>query len=94
MGRRRARTAARAGERAAESLARSLLERGEAAAAVAVCERGLDRDRHRDALWRLLIGAREQAGDLALAIQARRDYERLLGTLEQVPLGAPIAPPA
>ena len=47
---------------AAESLARSLLERGEAAAAVAACEHGLDRDRHRDALWRVLISAREQAG--------------------------------
>lgn len=68
---------------AAEALARSLLERGEAAAAVAVCETGLDRDRHRDALWRVLISAREQAGDLALAVQARREYERLLGALEQ-----------
>jgi DNA-binding SARP family transcriptional activator len=68
---------------AAESLARSLLERGEAAAAVAACERGLDCDRHRDALWRLLVSAREEAGDLAAAVQARREYERLLGTLEQ-----------
>jgi DNA-binding SARP family transcriptional activator len=68
---------------AAESLARSLLERGDAAAAVAACEHGLDRDRHRDALWRVLISAREQAGDLALAVQARREYERLLGALEQ-----------
>jgi DNA-binding SARP family transcriptional activator len=68
---------------AAESLARSLLERGEAAAAVVVCERGLAHDRHRDALWRLLVAARERAGDLALAVHARREYERLLGTLEQ-----------
>jgi DNA-binding SARP family transcriptional activator len=79
---------------AAESLARSLLERGEAAAAVAACEHGLDRDRHRDALWRLLISAREQAGDLALAVQARRDYERLLGTLERPTARAPATPQA
>jgi predicted Zn-dependent protease len=76
---------------AAESLARSLLERGEAAAAVAACERGLDRDRHRDALWRLLVSAREEAGDLAAAVQARREYERLLGTLER-PATARVGP--
>jgi DNA-binding SARP family transcriptional activator/tetratricopeptide (TPR) repeat protein len=79
---------------AAESLARSLLERGETAAAVAACEHGLDRDRHRDALWRLLISAREQTGDLALAVQARRDYERLLGTLEQTASTARVTPQA
>jgi hypothetical protein len=55
---------------------------------VAACEHGLDRDRHRDALWRVLISAREQAGDLALAVQARREYERLLGALAQ-PAAAP-----
>jgi DNA-binding SARP family transcriptional activator len=79
---------------AAESLARSLLERGEFAAAVAACEHGLDRDRHRDALWRLLISAREQAGDLALAVQARREYERLLGTLERPTTSARATPQA
>jgi DNA-binding SARP family transcriptional activator len=66
---------------AAEGLARSLLERGDAAAAVAACELGLARDRKRDALWRLLVQAHEQAGDLALAVHARREYERVLGSL-------------
>ena len=66
---------------AAEGLAGSLLERGETAAAIAACELGLARDRHRDALWRLLVRAHEQAGDLALAVQARREYERVLGSL-------------
>jgi DNA-binding SARP family transcriptional activator len=66
---------------AAEGLAGSLLERGETAGAVAACELGLARDRHRDALWRLLIRAHEHAGDLALAVQARREYERVLGSL-------------
>jgi DNA-binding SARP family transcriptional activator len=74
---------------AAESLARALLDRGAGTAAVAACEAGLAHDRHRDTLWRLLIAAREQAGDLALAVQARREYERLLGGLA-VP--APVAP--
>ncbi len=63
-----------------------------AGAAVVVCELGLDRDRHRDALWRLLIAAREQAGDLALAVQARREYERLLGTLAQAPPATRVSP--
>jgi hypothetical protein len=56
------------------------------------CELGLDRDRHRDALWRLLIAAREQSGDLALAVQARREYERLLGTLDQTAPTARVTP--
>jgi DNA-binding SARP family transcriptional activator len=76
---------------AAESLARSLLERGQAGAAIAACERGLDRDRYRDALWRLLVSAHEEAGDLAGAIQARREYERLLGGLER-PAATPSSP--
>ncbi|MEO9175401.1 MAG: winged helix-turn-helix domain-containing protein, partial [Gaiellales bacterium] len=63
---------------AAESLARSALDRDDPAVAVAACELGLERDRQHDSLWRLLVRAREQAGDLALAVQARREYERML----------------
>jgi DNA-binding SARP family transcriptional activator len=77
---------------AAEALAQALLDRGETTAAISACELGLDRDRHRDALWRLLIRAREQAGDLALAVQTRRDYERLLGALARPEVAARVSP--
>ncbi|HEY1480380.1 MAG TPA: hypothetical protein VGF46_10140, partial [Gaiellales bacterium] len=62
-----------------------LLEHGDPSAAATACELGLARDRQHDALWRLLIAAREQAGDLALAVHARREYERMLGALDRAP---------
>jgi DNA-binding SARP family transcriptional activator len=46
-----------------------------------VARAGLDADRYRDELWKLLIGGAEQAGNHAEAEQARRDYEEVLHEL-------------
>ena len=45
------------------------------------CAAGLRLDPHHDGLWRLLIAARERAGDQAAAVTARQGYERMLGRL-------------
>jgi DNA-binding SARP family transcriptional activator len=66
---------------AAQSLAEILMKRGDPAGAAQACSTGLWIDRLHDPLWRLLIEAREQAGDSVAASRARRDYARVLEEL-------------
>jgi DNA-binding SARP family transcriptional activator len=66
---------------AAQWLAELAHRDGEAAEAVAASLRGLAIDRYSDPLWRLLIDAREAAGDHGAALRARRDYEGVLAGL-------------
>jgi DNA-binding SARP family transcriptional activator len=66
---------------AAEALAELLLDAGEAEAAARVCARGLRIERYHDPLWRLLIRAREAAGDQGAALRARRSYNEMLADL-------------
>lgn len=71
---------------AARSLAEIMLAYDPNGAADA-CAAGLRLDPHHDGLWRLLIAAREQAGDHAAAATARQGYERMLGQLGLTPSG-------
>jgi hypothetical protein len=48
---------------------------------VRVCRRGLEIDRTYDPLWRLLIEARDRAGDAGAASRERREYEGMLAAL-------------
>jgi DNA-binding SARP family transcriptional activator len=66
---------------AAQGLAEVLLKRGDPAAAANACTTGLWVDRLHDPLWKLLIQARERAGDPVAASRARRDYARVLEEL-------------
>jgi DNA-binding SARP family transcriptional activator len=66
---------------AAQSLAEILMKRNDPAGAAQACSTGLWIDRLHDPLWRLLIQAREQAGDSVAASRARRDYARVLEEL-------------
>ncbi|HKX07478.1 MAG TPA: BTAD domain-containing putative transcriptional regulator [Stellaceae bacterium] len=66
---------------AAQGLAELLLKLGDPAAAANACATGLWVDRLHDPLWKLLIQAREQAGDPGAASRARRDYARVLEEL-------------
>ncbi len=67
-----------AGVEAAHILAGCRLSDGDASGSAEAALRGLRIDRFADPLWRLLIEARTQAGDLAAAAQAQADYERML----------------
>ncbi len=49
--------------------------------AAETCVAGLRLDPHHDGLWRLLIAARERAGDHAAAASARQGYDRMLAQL-------------
>jgi DNA-binding SARP family transcriptional activator len=66
---------------AAEELAAHRLETGDAAGALRAAGRGLEIDRYRDGLWRALVAAHEQAGELAAAARATADYGRVLEDL-------------
>jgi DNA-binding SARP family transcriptional activator len=57
------------------------------AEAAAVCVAALGIDAYHDPLWRLLVEARERAGDRAAAASARASYERMLADL-----GLPASP--
>jgi DNA-binding SARP family transcriptional activator len=48
---------------------------------VRACRRGLEIDRTYDPLWRLLIEARDRAGDAGAATRERREYEVMLAGL-------------
>lgn len=65
----------------AQGLAELLLKRGDADGAASACATGLWVDRFHDPLWKLLIDARERAGDPIAASRARRDYARVLEEL-------------
>ena len=66
---------------AAQGLAEILMKRGDPAGAAQACATGLWIDRLHDPLWRLLIEARERAGDSGAASRARSDYARVLKEL-------------
>jgi DNA-binding SARP family transcriptional activator len=66
---------------AARSLAPRLVAAGKPELAAGVATSGLAADRYDDGLWRLLIDAREKAGDAAGALRAQADYRSMLGEL-------------
>ena len=74
-------TARLAAVEAAQALAELLLADGDAEAAASVCAAGLRVERYHDPLWRLLIRARDQAGDQGAATRARHGYGRMLAEL-------------
>jgi DNA-binding SARP family transcriptional activator len=83
--RRRARTAL---IEASQHLARLLLAAAKPPLAIEICVAGLAADRYDDALWRLLIEAREKAGDKVAARRAAADYRRMLSELGIGPTGS------
>jgi len=70
-----------AGAEAAQWLAELRLRRGDAAGAAQAAASGLRIDRYHDPLWRLVVTAREQAGDRVAATRARAEYARVLAEL-------------
>ncbi len=66
---------------AAEWLAELRLRDGDAVGAVEAAVSGLGVDRYHDPLWRLLVRAREEAGDRAAATRGRAEYHRVLAEL-------------
>jgi DNA-binding SARP family transcriptional activator len=66
---------------AAQSLVELYAARGDPTSAAVACVRGLHLDRYRDALWRMLIGVHEGAGDVAAASHTRQQYHELLAEL-------------
>jgi DNA-binding SARP family transcriptional activator len=66
---------------ASQALAEIVLQRGDAARAARVCTAGLQIERYHDPLWRLLIAARDRAGDQGAARAARLGYDRMLAEL-------------
>jgi DNA-binding SARP family transcriptional activator len=72
---------------AARGLAEVMLEHDPAGAAEA-CATGLALDPYHDPLWRLLVIARERAGDQAAAAGARSGYARMLAELGVEPTPA------
>jgi DNA-binding SARP family transcriptional activator len=70
---------------AAVGLAELSLAAGDLSGAVHACRIGLGLDRYHDPLWRMLIVARDRAGDAGAASRDRRDYAAVLDTLGVVP---------
>jgi DNA-binding SARP family transcriptional activator len=66
---------------AARAVAEASLLAGDLDGVVAACRAGLELDRYHDPLWRLLIAARERAGDAGAAGRDRREYEAVLSGL-------------
>jgi DNA-binding SARP family transcriptional activator len=63
---------------AATIVAEDAFATGDLDEAIRVCRRGLELDRFHDPLWRVLIGARDQAGDAGAASRDRREYASIL----------------
>ena len=63
---------------AATVVAEDALATGDLEEAIRVCRRGLELDRFHDPLWRVLIAARDQAGDPGAASRDRREYASIL----------------
>ncbi|HYN47264.1 MAG TPA: winged helix-turn-helix domain-containing protein, partial [Candidatus Nanopelagicales bacterium] len=80
VGERRDQYRARAIE-AAERLASEALLAGDLPTVVRACRFGLEHDRYQDALWRMLIAARERGGEAGAASRDRREYAQVLETL-------------
>jgi ATP/maltotriose-dependent transcriptional regulator MalT len=66
---------------ASQARAELLLGEGDAAGAATEADRGLRIDHYRDALWRLLVQANEQAGEPAAARKAKERYDAVLREL-------------
>jgi DNA-binding SARP family transcriptional activator len=66
---------------AATWVAEQALLDGDPQTAIEVCQRGLEIDRFHDPLWRILIAARDQAGDPGAAGRDRLEYEAVLAGL-------------
>ncbi len=66
---------------AAERLAEVSLLADDLATTVRACRFGLELDRYQDALWRMLIAARERGGDAGAATRDRREYAQVLEAL-------------
>lgn len=62
----------------AREAAEATLVVGDARSAIDACRAGLSIDRYHDPLWRLLIEARQAAGDVGAADRDRREYESIL----------------
>jgi len=58
-----------------------LLDRGDSAGAARVATAALRIERYHDPLWRILIRARDEAGDQGAASRARSSYDRMLAEL-------------
>ena len=63
---------------AATIVAEDAFATGDLDEAIRVCRRGLELDRFHDPLWRVLIAARDQAGDAGAASRDRREYASIL----------------
>lgn len=63
---------------AATIVAEDAFALGDTDEAIRVCRRGLELDRFHDPLWRVLIAARDQAGDPGAASRDRREYASIL----------------
>lgn len=63
---------------AATRVAEDALASGDLDEAIRICRRGLELDRFHDPLWRVLIAARDQAGDPGAASRDRREYASIL----------------
>jgi DNA-binding SARP family transcriptional activator len=63
---------------AATIIAEHAIASGDLDEAIRVCRRGLELDRFHDPLWRVLIAARDQAGDQGAASRDRREYASIL----------------
>ena len=68
----------------ARESAEAALLAGDPRTAIEACRIGLGIDRYHDPLWRLLIEARQAAGDVGAADRDRREYEAIL-----IELGVP-----
>jgi len=77
---RRDRYRARAVE-AAQGLAEEALLAGDYGTVVRACRFGLELERYQDAFWRMLILARERAGEAGAASRDRREYALVLEAL-------------
>jgi len=75
---------------AAQRLAEILMRQGDVEGAARAASVGLRIERYHDPLWRLLIQARDEAGDQGAATRARSGYDRMLAELGvQAGAGAP-----
>jgi DNA-binding SARP family transcriptional activator len=76
---------------AAVGLAELSLAAGDLPGAAHACRIGLGLDRYHDPLWRLLIAARDRAGDAGAASRDRREYAAVLDALGVAPaVSAPV----
>ena len=73
---------------AAVGLAEEAMLGADYVTAVRACRFGLELDRYQDTLWRMLINARDRAGDAGAASRDRREYASVL---EGLGVEAPVA---